>query len=230
MNKEKPQPVETEITQEDWQEHLIRAWWQPKESIIIPKATEQEVYVQSKILSEKYHPSIPLVQKTTIRFRLMQVAGAVSSMMCFLKNGKLYIPPQAIIVASRVLQGLYDMPACSYDRYSSSERAKSKVTNKKEVLQKVFQREKKKGNLAKAVDTLLDMQEMTTDDLHKIFDYLEGDTTAATLCFRTLYKNNCLERKGQTRFYQPTQAFIKLLLGLRKTLTNNKGFEGGIFR
>ncbi len=230
LNREKPPPVETRITDADWRTTNMNAWWLTADRVVHDEATMEMCYDRALKLSKKYSSTIPLVQNTTIRFDLMRIAGAMAALTYNMdKEGQnLLITPAYVDAAYLFLQDMYDSPACRYNQFSEVEHKKNVIANEEEVWNSVFSPEEKQGYLAHTITELEMCNELTKDRIEEIFQDCGGEYDAKTI-LKILLRNRCLQKQG--RLYVYTPAFVEYInrikvVKLKKKATKQRGVFG----
>jgi len=213
INSNKDLRIKTNITKKDFRKKALFSWSLKPEDIIFIKEAVEACNELAKKMSDKYSPTIPLVQSAVQRKKLASLSTSLAAQLFNYKDGKLYVTAGYVRAAAKLLDNIYSSDSVQYDDYSRIEKDKYKIIDKKKLYTTVFEREKDEcGDLKHCTNLLLTSREITTDVLEDAFNFINGENGVKTVR-KSLLRSNCLEKKD--RSYIKTKPFIGYLKELR---------------
>jgi MCM2/3/5 family protein/Toprim domain-containing protein len=187
----------------------ILAWSLQKEQIVFTDDAYTLIERETKVIVEKYHESIPLIEKGRAFDKLAKLAVPIAVLCGSFaeKEGQLQLTVDThhAEYAVRHLQETYDAPAMGYDRYSVKERSREEIPNTAQVERAL--RDVQQVPTQSLVQHLLSMQILTRMNLE---DFI-GERLVAAALWSALSASHCLQYAGDLKSATKTRAFIDLL-------------------
>lgn len=162
-------------------------------------------------LSDRYDPSIPLVEINDQKTRLAKLSVSVAAQVFSTEDGDtIDVRPEHVESAARLLCLWYDKPSMSYDQYSAGLRAERSIRSMDD-LETLFE-----TNVApygrRLAELLLKQDEIDPRAFRNFvpINHMLADTIAARL-----NANNCLRpiERGRRQGYRKTSEFTRWLKG-----------------
>lgn len=209
INSPKPERIQESIyTQELFNKRVLFAWALKPKQIRFTKKATKEIYTQSIKLSRMYHPSIPIIQSTTIRFKLAKHALS-AAVQVFSYNEKLkclVVKRCHVRYASMLLHDIYSSKAMGYYSYSQRMYESSKMMDAETILGSM--RRICGSYIDVLVHILLNASIVRLIDLQSPFSSFERDKASELL--GTLVKHGCLIHTHGG--YKKVETFNSILL------------------
>lgn len=109
---------------------LIRWVWNlDADEITFTQDAIDEVYVQVKILTDKFSDSIPLLKIEDLRYKMARLSAALAARLFNTKDKgrSLTVERKHIIAVCKILDELYSTPTCGFSERSKSERRRQRM-------------------------------------------------------------------------------------------------------
>lgn len=98
---------------------LVRfAWRLVPEQVEFLQETLRYINAVAKLLCDKYHPQIPLIEPTEVRAKMARLAAAIAVSVFSYSDGRIVVFPCHVEVAFAFLMRIYSKPSMGYDLYS----------------------------------------------------------------------------------------------------------------
>lgn len=184
---------------------VLWAWTRTSEEIEFAPGATAEIKKVVVEHSERFSPTIPLVEPADHRFKIARLAAALAARTFSTDAScrKLIITPAHIRYVGDFLTTLYSAPGLAYDQWSSIEKAAREIRDEGRVREALINTG---NNVADGCMALLGLTEINNSDLEDVFGC--GKEGAREL-MSVLVQTQCLRRRGQARFRSP--AFNKFL-------------------
>src|SRR6185437_4872477 len=167
----------------------ILAWSLQKEQIEFTEDAYALIEQETKMLVEKYHQSIPLIEKGRAFDKLAKLSIPIAVLCGSFQEVegrlRLNVDTHHVGYAVQHLQETYDAPAMGYDRYSSKERVREYVAHPR-VVSRALQEVQSVPTEA-LVQHLLSIQVLTRQNLEEVV----GERLVAAALWSTLTVNHC---------------------------------------
>lgn len=127
INSKNPEPIETDITKEDFQFKLSNAWAIKPEDIVVTDKAISKIYKMAEMMSKKYTSKIPLIQSSVQNEKIHRYAGAMAADLYHMnkKGTKLIVNSAFVEAACIAVMEHYDSDACGYLAYSEDVKKKA---------------------------------------------------------------------------------------------------------
>lgn len=200
-----PAKYNSEVSKE-----LIRwVYSRSTEQIIFTDEALQYLPTVSKWLSEKYDPSIPIVEINDQKTRVAKLSVSVASQLFSTDNGEnIIVKPEHIMTAAKLLCLWYDKPSMGYDVYSNSIRQQKLIRNEEDLRAAFDVTISPYGH--RLAEILLKMDEINPRDFRS---YIPMNGMYAESFVGRLNANNCLKPtdRGRRGTYKKTPDFTRWL-------------------
>ena len=177
---------------------IMWAWSRKPEQVQIPTETEEEILNFSKLFSETYNETIPLVVETEIRIKIARMSVSLAARLYSTdsEGERIIVRPAHVIAVCAWLKGLYESSEVAYQQYSEQRKTGNLGSEVDEVCSALG----RKGMLA-----LLNMRSITKGILRDIFQ----DNSAGDVAFSKLLLGRAI--RNTNRGFHMTESFIEKL-------------------
>lgn len=179
--------------------HFI--WSLTPDQIEITDTAYEECLTQTKILSAKYHPSIPIFKGGSGRYKIARIACAIAATQFSYKRDKIIVSEGHVRCASRLLSSIYDKPSFGYNEYSKQMFDRENIKDRK-LLRRAFREAIPQERIHKVIETLIHSARFTRDELAAIAGVA---TIYADRLIGTMIRERAL-RKGDANLWEITVA------------------------
>lgn len=194
--------VSSAIPDELWQ-RLCQFIWALKPKQI--KITTDAYYAcldETKRLSAKYHPSVPVFKGGSGRYKIARIAAAIACLQ-FSWNGKhILVQEEHVEAAAQFLESLYDKPSFGYNEWSQQMFDRDGVKDKDVLDDKIKEILKSAKKRSAVVEALIHSAKFTRDELCAVASL---QISAADDFIGVLVRERVL-RKGDANVWEVTPA------------------------
>jgi 5S rRNA maturation endonuclease (ribonuclease M5) len=199
------------IARKHWNTLAILTWSLKPDQVLFTPAAQHYLREQTKILTEKYHDSIPLLEKGRAMDKLAKLSIPIAVLCGSFRevNGLLTLIVDQVHCAYCIghLQQTYDDQAMGYDNYSIVEYQRERIKNEDDVIESL-----EKGAVCGGdMEDILRFFTVYPNVNRNVFRELVGNIMAADEIWSCLLRNNCLMIGRSLDQASKTKAFAQLL-------------------
>jgi hypothetical protein len=199
------------IARKHWNTLAILTWSLKPDQVHFTPAAQNFLREQTKILTEKYHDSIPLLEKGRAMDKLAKLTVPIAVLCGSFReiNGVLTLIVDQAHCAYAIwhLQETYDDHAMGYDAYSNVEYQRERIKNEDDVVESL----EKGGICGGDIEDILRFFTVYPNVNRNLFRELIGNIMAADEIWSCLLRNNCLIIGRSLDQASKTKAFAQLL-------------------
>lgn len=195
---------------------IMWIWSRRPDQIVFQSKLDQVVFNAAKALGRQFSPSIPLIQREDVRFKLLRIACAVAGRTYSTKDGEnLLVTKQHVDFAYNFLTHIYNTPSSGYARYSAADREQSELRNEKLVRTTLQQCGEYTSDI---VEGLLETHYISVAD---ISDYGGCDPFQARYLIAALVRAGAIVRHTRGNTYRKRPAFKMFLQRMLSSMTTD---------
>lgn len=196
---------------------ILWAWSRTPNQIKFTDEATKRVINMAIEFGQTYSSIIPLVQAENIRLKIAKISAtiAVKTLSVDSSFTNLFIKVKHVNCAGQILRMFYDKPSMSYNLFSKTTMAASKITGVQKISKAI---DTYSDNSYSTITGLLELQRISTDNLS---DYV-GESQNAKLLIGELVQLRCLSRVENTNYYTKTPEFKFWLRKKQKKYTRKK--------
>lgn len=190
---------------------IVWAWTRTVEQIKVSKATEAAAMDLSLGLSKDFSDEIPVVDRGSMRFKLLRIAASTAARVFSASDDglDLIIEPYHVESAERFVRKLYTDRWMGYDEYTRASKLASEVVDSDLVLKHL-------GGTPFPKDLVEQLLSASAFDLRDLSDWCGWEREDSISLLSLLVRKHCIVRDG--RSYRKTPPFISLLKAARGQL------------
>ena len=204
------QRMEHPIIRKHWNTLAILTWSLKPDQIIFTDGAQAYLRDQARVLTEKYHESIPLLEKGRALDKLAKLSIPIAVLCGNFRTSEdklaLYVGKGHCQYAVEHLQATYDDSAMGYDSYSMVEYERERIKNQGEVKDSLI----KCTVMGDLEDTLRFFLIYNTVSRNAFREFI-ANALVADETWATLLRNNCLVLGRNLDTATKTAAFASLL-------------------
>jgi len=208
-------------TEDIARKHLLWVWSLTEEDIIFKDDVGPTLCLAAKFLSKKSHKSLPLLNRGTVKWKVLRFASALAAFLGSHENHKLVVSGEHIKQACEIIYNEYTSKNNQYFNYCEEMQMRETVKSEQQVIQ-AFKMSPFAADLFKAFHDSKGFY--SRNDVIDFFSVYGMNREQAQRLFRVLDSNNCLVQRN--KFIFKSDAFKKW--GDSKPDIKNKEELGGV--
>ena len=192
---------------------ILWAWSRTPKQIQFTKKATSSIIKRAIELGDTYSSVIPLIQTENVRIKIAKISAAVAArtFSTDIKYDKLIVRPEHVKCAVELIKIFYNKPSMSYDLFSKTTLATSKIQSPKDI--------GKAMNMYTTDELMVitGLLEMHYINAGSLSDYVGDEVTAKTLISQ-LVQLKCLSRLEEGNRYLKNPSFTKWLRRRKRKL------------
>lgn len=185
---------------------VLFAWTVKPENVVFATGTEAAAKDAAVAMNAKYTEAFPLVDKGTIKQKILRLATALAARLYSVNEEKLIVHPAHVQYIAEWMDSIYSNPRFGYVEFTKSQQSLH-IIPQIQIVERFINETRHPESLTSG---LLVSAEINQFD---IMDWCEVDRDAAQNFMSFLVRNHCVRR--QKYGYVKTPAFITLLKNMR---------------